>query len=442
MITRRFRYVVIVVLMLFTLAAAPHATACAKLDSIAESYVKLVLRAGQYDEDMVDSYFGPEEWKPNAPADGNLEPPYEAFLNEARSLAEELREIDTDELTSLHLKRYQYLEKHIVALIGRIDMLSGKALLFDVETITLYDVVLPPFDQAYYDSLLQKLDRLLPGEGSVADRFNAYQAQLEVPKDKVEQIFNVGVAAARERVSRYIDIPKADSVSIEVVSDRWWTADCRYKGHGHSHMQLNIDRPFHLDQAITFPCHEIYPGHHLSFLYIDNYLLQDSGWIEFSLISAFSPLAAMMEGSAEYGIDLTFPRADWINFTKTTLCPIAGINTSLVEPYYDMLRLKYQLYPVESHIARQYLDGEVDSEEAKTQLLHYAIYSEDEVEARIGAYDSYRSYVVNYYIGKDLVCDHVEAVAKGSNDQEALWAAFGELLKTPQVPANLMKKPK
>lgn len=429
------------VAVLFTiLVSTSFAEADTALDTIAESYVKLVLRVGQFDEYMVDSYFGPQEWKPAAFPDDSLEPPYDAFLVEAKSLAEELRDIDTTELVDLLLKRHRYLEKEITAFIGRIQMLTGTIMPFDLETSTMYDVELPPFDVAYYDSLLQELDKLLPGEGSVADRFNKYQAQLKVPQEKVERIFNVGMNAARKRVARHIDIPEADSVSIEVVHDQWWSADCRYQGHGHSHMQFNVDNPFYIDEAITFPCHELYPGHHLSFLYIDKYLRDDSGWVEFSLSPCFSPQATMMEGTAEYGIDLTFPRADWIEFVKGKLCPIAEVDTGLVEPYYDMWRVKYQLYPVESHVARQYLDGEIDSLEAKALLMHYAIYGEDEVDARIGAYDSYRSYVVNYYVGKDLVRDHIEAAAGGTNDRDALWKAFAELLKTPLTPGNLYRK--
>jgi len=442
MITPKFSYFVIVVVAFAVLAITLHASADTTLDSIAESYVKLVLRVGQFDEYMVDSYFGPKEWKPSESPDKSLEPPYQAFLANARALAERLAEIDSEELSGLHLKRYRYLEKEIMAFIGRIQMLQGNTMSFNEETRILYDLELPPFNRAYYDSLLQELDKLVPGEGSVADRFNTFMVQLRIPDDKVEQVFNVGVAAARERVSNYLYIPEGDSVSIETVKGQWWTADCRYKGDGHSHMQLNIDRPFYLDQAITFPCHEIYPGHHLNFLYIDKYLLGDNGWVEFSLMPSFAPLAAMFEGLAEYGIDLTFPKAEWIEFAKTALCPIVEIDTSLIEPFYDMWQLKYQLYPVESHIARQYISGEIDSAKAKEQLIHYAIYSEDEVDARVGAYDSWRSYVVNYYVGKDLVREHVEAVAGGSDDRDALWKAFAELLRTPATPSNLMKKSK
>jgi hypothetical protein len=183
MITRRMNSITIVLAVFALLAISQNAGANTTLDSIAESYVKLVLKVGKFDKPMVDSYFGPEEWRPSEPPDESLNPPYQEFLNEAKLLAERLRKVDSEELSGLRLKRYRYLEKEIIAFIGRIRMLLGSIMSFDEETRTLYDLELPSFNQAYYDSLLQELDRLLPGEGSVADRFNAYQAQLKVPKD-------------------------------------------------------------------------------------------------------------------------------------------------------------------------------------------------------------------------------------------------------------------
>ncbi len=414
--------------------------AASPLDSIAESYVRLALQVGQYDEYMVDSYFGPEEWRPTAPVEENADPPYDVFLTEAETLAEKLKGIDTTQLAGLHLKRYRFLAGQITALICRIRVLTGTILPFDVETRSMYDIELPPFDKIYYDSLLQELDRLLPGEGSVSSRFNAYQAQMQVPPERVEYVFRAGMRAARSRAAQHLDLPAPDSVSIEIVHDKWWTANCRYLGNGHSHMEFNADHPFYIDEAISYPCHEMYPGHHVSYLYVDRYLVNDSGWVEFSLIPCFSPFTGLLEGIAEYGIDLTFPGTEWIEFVKDSLCPIAGIDTGLVESYYDLWKLKYRLYSVESHIARQYLSGEIDSTDAKAQLMHYAIYGEHEVVARIDAYDSYRSYVVTYYVGKDLVRQHVETVTAGASDSEAKWKAFAELLRLPLNPANLTLK--
>jgi len=81
--------------MIFVIISLVRADAT--LDSIAESYVRLTLRARQYDEYMVDSYFGLAEWKPSLPVEENSEPPFDEFLTEARTLAEDLSSIDTSQ---------------------------------------------------------------------------------------------------------------------------------------------------------------------------------------------------------------------------------------------------------------------------------------------------------------------------------------------------------
>jgi len=439
--TNLIKSAIISVIIAFFIIPLP-VSADMSLDSIAENYVRIVLQVGQYDEYMVDSYFGPEELKPSKPISEGADPPYDEFVLEAKVLAEELNAVDSNQLAGMQLKRYWFLRGQIASLIGRIQMLTGNVMPFDVETRTMYGIELPDFNKVYYDSLLEELGNLLPGEGSVADRFNFYQAQMRVPLNKVERVFRTGMKEAQVRVSKHIAIPDPDSISIEVVHEKQWTADCRYQRNGHSHMQFNVDNPFYLDEAITFPCHELYPGHHLSFLYIDKYLFEENGWVEYSIVPCFSPFTGMLEGIAEYGIELTFPKAEWIEFVKDRLCPIAGIDTGFIDSYYDMWKLKYRLYSVESYVARQYLSGEIDSTEAKDALLYYAIYGTDEVDDRIGFYDDYRSYVVTYYIGIDLIRNHIEAITDSSNDPEAKWEAFAELLKTPLTPANLLSRSK
>ena len=38
----------------------------AQLDPIAESYVRLALALGEHDDDYVDAYFGPADWREQA----------------------------------------------------------------------------------------------------------------------------------------------------------------------------------------------------------------------------------------------------------------------------------------------------------------------------------------------------------------------------------------
>jgi hypothetical protein len=49
--------------------------------------------------------------------------------------------------------------------------------------------------------------------------------------------------------------------------------------------------------------------------------------------------------------------------------------------------------------------------------------------------NQYRSYVINYSVGEDLVRTYVDRV--GGADPKARWAAYEHILSTPTLPADL-----
>jgi hypothetical protein len=49
--------------------------------------------------------------------------------------------------------------------------------------------------------------------------------------------------------------------------------------------------------------------------------------------------------------------------------------------------------------------------------------------------DTYRAYVINYNLGRDLVAAGVEP--QGGADEEARWRAFHALLSEPNLPRDL-----
>jgi hypothetical protein len=49
--------------------------------------------------------------------------------------------------------------------------------------------------------------------------------------------------------------------------------------------------------------------------------------------------------------------------------------------------------------------------------------------------DTYRSYVINYNLGRDLVAGWVDRT--GGTDDEARWSAFRALLSAPHLPGDL-----
>ena len=69
------RLIIVATCLVMAACSAPEQDAQPTIDSIAEGYVKLVLRVGLYDKDVVDAYYGPKEWRPEPVVDGAEMPP-------------------------------------------------------------------------------------------------------------------------------------------------------------------------------------------------------------------------------------------------------------------------------------------------------------------------------------------------------------------------------
>ena len=54
---------------------------------------------------------------------------------------------------------------------------------------------------------------------------------------------------------------------------------------------------------------------------------------------------------------------------------------------------------------------------------------------RVDFFDTYRSYVINYNLGKDLVRDYVES---GTTTADERWEKFEYLLSNPLLPKDLL----
>ena len=50
-------------------------------------------------------------------------------------------------------------------------------------------------------------------------------------------------------------------------------------------------------------------------------------------------------------------------------------------------------------------------------------------------FDQYRSYVINYNLGKDMVAKYIEG--KAGTDATRRWQEFGKLLSSPRLPSGL-----
>jgi hypothetical protein len=111
---------------------------------------------------------------------------------------------------------------------------------------------------------------------------------------------------------------------VEYVTGKSWSAYNWYKGKFTSVIQVNTDLPITIDRAIDLACHEGIPGHHVYNALLEQHLVRERGWVEFSDLSAVFTAIADCEGTANFGIDVAFPGDARTAFERDKLYPIAG----------------------------------------------------------------------------------------------------------------------
>ncbi|MDQ3068800.1 MAG: hypothetical protein M3R55_03605 [Acidobacteriota bacterium] len=400
------------------------------MNQLAERYVRLVLQVGQHDADFVDAYYGPDALKPSGD-----KAPLETLLASAATLQREAAAFplpdDADEITRL---RKEYLSKQLLAVQTRLRMLKGDKLPFDEESRLLYDAAAPVNPDASFQSTLDEIDKRLPGSGALIDRYDRFRSAFVIPTDRLDRVFRLAIDECRTRTRAHLPLPEGETFTVEYVTGKSWSAYNWYKGGFRSVIQVNTDLPVAIDRAIDLACHEGYPGHHVYNALLEKYLVRDRRWMEFSVYPLFSPQSLIAEGTANYGIAVAFPGDTRTAFEKATLFPAAGLDASRAAEYYAVQALVDRLSYACNEAARRYLNGEITREQAVAWLERYAMMPKARAEQRTRFFDQYRSYVINYNLGKDLAGAWVE---KQAATPEERWKVFGRLLSSPRLPSGL-----
>ena len=404
------------------------------MDQVAASYIKLVLSVGLQDPDYVDAYYGPPELRAQVDAEqpslDMIRESASAALSRARSLAPP----PNDEMLSLRL---QYLTRQLESLVARVAMLQGTKLSFDEEAKALYDVLPPLHPQEYFKEILEELGSVLPGQGPIPRRYESYKSGFIISRGRLNAVFHAAVEESRERTRRHLTLPGNESFVIEYVTKKSWSGYNWYKGSSHSLIQINTDLPIYIDRAVDLASHEGYPGHHVYNALLERHLVRERGWMEFTVYALFSPQSLIAEGTANFGIDMAFPEAERVGFEREVLFPAAGMDGNRAEDYYRIHALVARLNYAGNEAARGYLNGSMTREQAAEWLVNYALMSPERAQQRTRFFDQYRSYVINYNLGQDLVKRYIESRGGTTDNPEKRWEEFGKLLSSPRLPSGL-----
>jgi hypothetical protein len=405
-----------------------------RLALIADDFIALTLEAGTYEAEWVDAYYGPPEIRNAAEA----HPRSLKALREEASRMMMLLSVETATSGDYPevLQRGDALFGMVFAAYNRIKMLEGEKFTFDNEAIGLFATLPQLIPFGFYDAILAKLETEIPGAGPLAERVDAFNERYVIPKERLKLVFDAAIAECRKRTVQHIKLPKGENFTMEFVTGKPWSGYNYYKGNYKSLIQINTDLPIRISRAVDLGCHEGYPGHHVLNLMIESKLARGRGWKEFEVNPLYSPQSVISEGSANYGIDLAFPAAARLNFERDVLYPLAGLDPKSAEAYWKLQQATDALSGARLTIAKMYLDGEVTREKAVELTQKYLLLSPKRAEQSVGFTDHYRSYVINYGWGKELVKGYIE---RGKPDTNERWKRMEKILSEPVLPADLQK---
>ncbi|MCG9748356.1 hypothetical protein [Shewanella sp. Isolate8] len=399
-------------------------------NQLAAAYVKLVLAIGHHDPLYMDAYYGPVQWQTQA-----SKLPLPELASRCASLVNQLANAGQDLPCQLLRDRHGFLSKQLGAAAGYLKRLMGHAFSFDAESQLLYDTQAPKLNLSDFSEVLARIDSLLPGEGTLAKRFDAYRRQFIVPADRVPQVFTAAVEQARLLTKRHLALPEGEQFRVEFVKDQIWTAYNWYQGNYASLIQLNQDHPLHLERALELASHEGYPGHHVFNLLQERELVKGLGWWEYAIYPLYSPISFLSEGSANFGLSLLMTKEERIDFEQRVLMPMAGIEGDL-QHYHEVMEAYKALANLDTLVCRQLIDGEITREEAARLLVEFALYTPEKAAQRVRFYQANRSYVINYHHGEASVGEYV---TRKACDNSQAWVVFAALLARPRAASEITR---
>jgi len=403
-----------------------------QIDLIARDYVQLTLELGEQEAGYVDAYYGPAEWAKTAktkPRD---------MRELGNGIVDLMLRLDALPVSddALVEARKRFLSAQFEAALTRHAMIQDEVFPFAKEAKGLFGVT-PAFEPlSSYDAALATIEALVPGAGPLHERVEAYQERFTIAPERLKPVFDAAIAECKTRTAKHIALPADENFKMEFVTDKSWSGYNYYQGNFQSLIQINTDLPIRISRAVDLGCHEGYPGHHVYNMLLEQRLTRERGWQEFSIYPLYSPQSLIAEGSANYGIDLAFPGEERLAFERDVLYPLAGLDPSTAADYFKLQQALSELKGARFVIAQAYLDKTVTRDAALALIQKYQLVSRERAEQSLSFNDQYRSYVINYGLGQDMVKAWVE---RQGDAPIWRWKAMEKLLSEPMLPSDLVE---
>jgi hypothetical protein len=396
------------------------------MDQIGRNYLTLALNLDRHFDGFVDAYYGPPDLR--AEVEAGEPRGLDDLADDASQLQAAIEESDYDP------QRKDFLSRQTRAMAAAIRNLSGERLDFVEEVQLYFDITPAMVDEAVLEKIHADMDRLLPGEGSLSERMTTWRTRVALGPDRILAVSESAVQETRRRTLALFDLPPREEVSLNLVSDKPWTAYNWYLGKYRSRIDVNADLPMYPVRALRMVAHEAYAGHHTEHAIKEYRLYRQEGRAEQAVHLLLAPESVLSEGIAESALEMIFSHADLVGFLRDELYPLAGVTGTDVERDTSVVEAWEQLVRAVDGNAALLLHREGRSAEKVGQYIdRYALRTPEETAKakRFIQNPLYRSYIFNYATGKALLAPLLEA-------PQAI-ATFRRLLNEPFTPTQIRK---
>jgi hypothetical protein len=377
---------------------------------LVDRYLELGLRLGRHNDELLDSYYGPEEIRQRVDAEELREPA--ALAEDAEALIAELGDD-------------AWLAAQVRALGTNARKFAGEQLDYHEEGRLVYGIEPRWHDEEPFRRAAAILEEALPGDGELRDRYARWFEETAIPAELVEQAVLDAAAELRRLTRDRVGLPEGEEFELELVTGERWLGYARYLGGLRTHIQVNLDLPLPAADLALLISHEIYGGHHTHRVWQDVELVRGQGRIERTLDVLWSPEAVLSEGIAMYGPELLV--GDGQQLSADVLGRLGFEYDAEVGACVDEARRLLQ--PIAANVAMLLHARGVPADEVREYVATWSLMPEERVNRVVDSQLRSESpaYQHLYWQGLELVENHV-----GGDP-----ARFRELLTARVMPADL-----
>ncbi len=403
-------------------------------DPIARDYLVLALRLDQHIPGLVDGYFGPADLK------GQVDMEQLRSAATLRDDAIALRARLENEVAEPD--RRDWLDVQLVAIETQARALAGDALPYLDHVSHCFAFDPPRRDDREFEVAAVDLDALLPGDGPLADRLSAWDAQFVIPVDRLPAVVDGLVARFRTRSAAMFGLPEGEDLRVSLVTDQPWSGYNWFDGGRRSRVDINTDLPVRATDLIHVVAHETYPGHHLEHAWKEADLVDTQGRMEASILLINTPECLISEGLADVGAGISARDDEFVDLLLEIYAQAdlevgrdPGAARDAAERSVALMVPRRVLGAIRGNAALlRHADGR-SHEEVLDYLVDVGRFPRAVSEKRLEFIEHplWRTYVFVYAEGEALLRRWLEGVTK-----DARPARFGRLLHEQLTPGAIL----